>query len=181
MPKQLLDLGGRPLLRWSVDALRAVAPRQLVVVVGCEAQRIADILAIEGVQVVVNERYAEGQSTSLQVGLAALAADVEVALVLAGDQPLVSPAHLACLVGGYKGEETSIVATQYRDHQGVPLLLARAIWPLAARITGDQGARVLLRALPERVASVEAADEVMAMDVDTPEQYEAVRRLITTS
>lgn len=177
-PKQLLDLGGRPLLRWSIDALQALAPRQLVLVLGHEAQRIAGALQMDGVRVVVNERHAEGQSTSLQAGLAALDPDIAAALVLAGDQPLVSSAHLARLVSAYEGNEQGIVATQYRDHRGVPMLLAREIWPLAAGIAGDQGARALLRAYPERVATVEVADQAMALDVDTPEQYEAVRRLL---
>ena len=177
-PKQLLDLGGRPLLRWSIDALQAVKPRQLLLVVGHEASRIAGALRLDGVQVVVNERYAEGQSTSLRAGLAALEQDIEAALVLAGDQPLVTADHLIQLVRAYRGDATGIIATQYEDHRGVPMLLARAIWPLAAGIAGDQGARALLRAVPERVASVEAPDRAMAMDVDTPEQYAAVRALV---
>ncbi|HWE62204.1 MAG TPA: nucleotidyltransferase family protein [Chloroflexota bacterium] len=173
-PKQLLPLGGRPLLSWSLAAMRAFAPRQLVVVLGHEAPAIRAALDLQGVTVVVNERYAAGLSTSLQAGIAALDPAIEATLVSTGDQPLVSDELLRQIAAAHETTGQPLVATDYGDHLGVPLLLARSAWPLVRAIEGDQGARALLRLHPEWVASVPVPDPSMALDVDTFEQYEQV-------
>jgi CTP:molybdopterin cytidylyltransferase MocA len=55
------------------------------------------------------------------------------------------------------------------------MLLARSVWPLVDDLQGDRGAQPLLRGHPELVAQVAASDAAMALDVDTPESYDAVR------
>lgn len=172
--KQLLPLGGRPLVAWALDAMHAVAPAHLVLVLGHDAERIEQEVAAPWLRIVRNPRYAEGQSTSLQVGLRALPPEAEAALIATADQPFVTAGHLLALVAAYRASGKPIVATRYDEHDGVPLLLAREAWPLAEAITGDQGARPLLRDRPALVARVAATDPAMALDVDTPEAYASV-------
>jgi molybdenum cofactor cytidylyltransferase len=173
--KQVLPLGGRPLLSWALEAVRAAAPSLVVVVLGHDAERIQREVALDGIQVVLNPRYAEGLSTSLQAGLRALPADVSAALVATGDQPFITAAHLSSLLAAHAATAMPIVATGYGDHAGVPMLLARSVWPLVDDLHGDRGAQPLLRGHPELVAQVAATDAAMALDVDTPEAYDAVR------
>jgi CTP:molybdopterin cytidylyltransferase MocA len=73
------------------------------------------------------------------------------------------------------------VATDYGGRKGIPLLLDRSVWQLAQSIQGDQGARVLVRAQPDRVALVDAIDWGTDLDVDTPAQYEQAAALIEQS
>ena len=172
--KQLLPLGGRPLLGWALAALRDFQPDQLVLVLGHEHERIKEALDLEGVTVVINPRHAEGQSTSLQAGIAAFDEGVSAVVVAAGDQPFVTGAHFAALLAEHRATGQPIVATAYGDHAGVPLLLARSAWPMVHELAGDVGARPLLRSRPELVTTVAADDPAMALDVDTPEAYAAV-------
>lgn len=177
-PKQLLPLGGRPLLDWVLSAMRVFAPGQLVVVLGHEAQTIADTLDFTGLQVVTNDRYLEGQSTSLHCGLAALADGVTQVVVATGDQPFVSAALFGELHAVFERTQRPIIATDYGDHLGVPLLLDRSVWPLAQAIGGDQGARPLLRDNPELVARVTVCYPWIGLDVDTEESYAAALRIV---
>ena len=83
-PKQLLPIGGRPMLRRVLDAVRAAPVDGTVVVLGYGAGdvkrglRIAGRLQIADCRVVVKERWAEGLRRSVSVGLDAIspAADV---------------------------------------------------------------------------------------------------------
>ena len=75
-PKQLLPVGGRPMLQHAVDAAAAGELGELVVVLGHAAREVAAALTLPpGARVVVNDRHAEGQATSLASGLAAMPAD----------------------------------------------------------------------------------------------------------
>jgi molybdenum cofactor cytidylyltransferase len=177
-PKQLLPLGGRPLLDWPLAAMRAYAPEQLILVLGHQAEAIQQALDLKDVAVVVNSRYAEGLSTSLQAGLAAVGPAIDAAVIVTGDQPFVTAELLVGLQTVHQTSGLPVVAAAYGDHAGVPMLLARSAWPMVAAIGGDQGARALLRARPDLVATAPVPDARMALDVDTEEQYRQAVALV---
>ena len=176
--KQLLPLGGRALIDWPLDALRQNRMSQLVLVLGHDAAEIQRTANLSGIDVVLNPDYAQGMSTSLQCGLATLRAEISSVLVITCDQPLVSGAHLEKILDTGASGDYPIVATDYGDYSGVPMLLARSVWPMAETIQGDQGARVLLRLRPDLASYVSSEDPAMSLDVDTPEQYEALLRIL---
>jgi molybdenum cofactor cytidylyltransferase len=174
-PKQLLDLGGRPLLCWALNAAREFAPLHTVLVLGHDEVAIRLACDLRGITVITNDRHAEGMSTSLNAGIEALPAAIESVTVITGDQPFVSVDHLRSLVTAYVQSGQPIVATKYADHSGVPLLLSREIWPLIAGLSGDQGARGLLREHSERVLHVSAQSDMIGLDVDTWDAYERAK------
>ena len=175
-PKQLLPYRGHPLLHWAVAALAASAVDCVIVVLGHEAERVQREVDLGGARVVLNDRYAEGLSTSLQAGLAALADDpgaesvIEAAILAVGDQPLLGPQSIDALIAAHGVTGAPIVAADYGDHRGTPLLLHRSVWPLAQRISGDQGARALLRGHAYEIATVAVPPQAGA-DVDTWDDY----------
>lgn len=175
-PKQLLDLGGRPLLAWALDAMRGLDPDTTIVVLGYEAAAIQRAVPMDDMRVVINARYDEGLSTSLQLGIASLPAETEAALVATGDQPFIDAAHLRALVSAWRSTGSAVIASDYGTYRGVPLLLARSIWNAVAELRGDQGARPLLQDRSVSVTTVRVADGHAAIDVDTEEQYRALLR-----
>ena len=170
-PKQLLPLGGKPLLDWVLDAMRGAGLGRVVLVLGHDAEAIRSAANLEGVDVAFNARYAEGMSTSLQAGLAAMGPDVEGAVVATGDQPFIGAALIADLVAERQRTGKAMVATDYGAYQGPPMYLGREVWPLAAAIRGDQGARALLGSRPDLMGTIRVADPVPGLDVDTEEAY----------
>jgi CTP:molybdopterin cytidylyltransferase MocA len=174
-PKQLLPYRGRPLLEWALAAMAASRVEVTVVVLGHDAERVRRDVDLHGARVVYNERYAEGLSTSLQAGLAALGPEVQAAVVAVGDQPLLGPDTIDALIAAHAATGAPIVAADYSDHQGTPLLLDRSVWPLTQQIRGDQGARALLRAHPDVVVTVPVTPATAA-DVDTWDDYERLRQ-----
>jgi len=169
-PKQLLPYRGRPLLEWALVAMAASTADEIVVVLGHDTERIQAEVDLDGARVVYNARYAEGLSTSLQTGLAALGEDVMAAVLTVGDQPLVDAGIIDALIALHRQTGAPIIATDYGAYQGTPLLLQRSLWPLAAHVHGDQGARALLRAYPDAIATV-PVPPALAADVDTWEDY----------
>jgi molybdenum cofactor cytidylyltransferase len=164
--------GGRPLVRLSVERVLAGGLDEVVVVLGADAAAVETALAGLPVRTVVNPRYAEGQSTSLRAGLAALSAAVEAVVVALGDQPLPDPGLLGRLTARFRESWQPIVVPRYRDGRGNPVLFASAVFPELAAVTGDQGGRGVITRDSRRVAEV-PVDAPMPADLDTWSDYQA--------
>jgi len=174
--KQLLDWGGRPLVRVVAEHALAARLDRVLVVVGAAGDAVAAALAGLPVDIVENPAYTQGQSTSLRAGVIALGPEVGAALVLLGDQPFVTSAIVEQLVGAWRASDAAIVAPLYRGQRGNPVLFARAVFAELMAIQGDQGARAILAADPARVRTVLFDDDLPLADIDTPEDYERLVR-----
>lgn len=174
-PKQLLDVGGEPLLNHVLRAAAMSALESVVLVLGHDADRIAGEIGDFGQATIVNRRYAEGQSTSLQAGIAALPDDTAAALVLLGDQPLITPTLIDRMIERFRlaASYQGFVQCQYQGVTAPPAVIGRGWYPAVKGITGDQGARDLMRANPTHVVTVEA-DIPRPDDIDTIDDYRAL-------
>jgi molybdenum cofactor cytidylyltransferase len=170
-PKQLAELDGRPLLEHALAAMRAVpAVDPLVVVLGAHAEEIRAKVDMLDYEVVVCDRWQEGQSASLRAGLEAIG-DVDGALIVLGDQPRITPQVIAMMVDHFDGTRT--VRAVYDGQPGHPVILTRELIRAAKALEGDVGARELLRDAPVR--RIEAGRLCRADDVDTPADLAALR------
>ena len=163
--KQLELLRGKPLVQHAVDAASRGGVDEIVVVLGHDALRVRDALDLpEGARFVVNERYADGQSSSLAAGLRALGPQSKAAIVLLADQPGIEEHHVRSLKTVYEDEGMEILRIRFRDGPG-PAILARSVWDDAMRLTGDVGARALIEAEPDRVRWLDVEEDAPP-DVD---------------
>ncbi|MBJ7457089.1 MAG: nucleotidyltransferase family protein [Thermoleophilia bacterium] len=167
-PKQLVPLGGRPLLQHVVDAAAAELD-DVILVLGHEAEAVVAALTLpEAVRVVVNPDHAEGQSTSLRAGLDHVPEAARAVVVLLGDQPEIRTDAIRALVAAQATSDAPILRAAYRGRASHPVVLARSVWPAAGALRGDAGARALISAHAGRVELVEVGGDPPE-DIDTPE------------
>ena len=163
--KQLVEVDGRPLVRHAVDTARAAGLDPVLVVVGHDADAVRRVLPGR-VTVVDNPAHADGQATSLRTGVAAATATRAGALVvLLADQPGISTAAVRSVVAAH-ASGALVARARYDDRPGHPVLFDRTVWPALAEVSGDVGARDLLRRLS--VTDVPVPGPCPA-DVDRPE------------
>jgi molybdenum cofactor cytidylyltransferase len=172
--KLLAPLGGRPLVRWTVEGALASSVDRVLVVLGRDAQAVGRALAGLPVRLVPNPRYAKGMSTSLRCGVAALDPATEAVVVLLGDQPLPSPSLIDTLIAALRESDLPIVVPVYHGERGNPVVFRASLFPELLAVTGDQGARQVIARHPERVLAV-AFPFAPPPDVDTVDDY---RRLL---
>lgn len=170
-PKQLLTWEGRPMVAHVADVAWTADLSPMMVVVGAEAEAVTQALAGRPVQVLTNYRWEEGISTSLALGVAALPREVEAAVFLQADQPLLTPEVLRALVARYRESTASIVVPTVAGERRSPVLFARALFPELARLRGDVGGRALFSAYPHHLAEMPWPEAEPFTDVDTPETY----------
>ncbi len=169
-PKQLLPLAGRPLLAHVLRHAASSSLGEVILVLGHQAELIRPAVGDWGQRVVVNPAYAAGQSTSLRAGLAAINPGAAAALFLLGDQPQVYPRTIDVLIDAFQTHGAPIVVPTYEGVRGHPVLIARALFEDLACVTGDMGARDVIRAHEDAVLRVPMS-AALPGDVDTEEDY----------
>lgn len=174
-PKQLLLVGGSPLLAHTIRLCAGAGFEETVVVLGHEAEAVREGLGEwPGVRFVVNEDFAAGQSTSLRRGLLAVGAQAKAAALFVGDQPGLSQRSIDAVLAAFVSGDFDVVRPLYQGAPGHPLVAARSVWPLLLRATGDRGARAVLKSDDIEVHDVEL-DVEPPRDIDTWADYEAVK------
>jgi 2-C-methyl-D-erythritol 4-phosphate cytidylyltransferase len=113
VPKALMPLAGRPMLAWSLDALRA-SPRVATVVVVAPPGLEREVAAVAGGDVVVVPGGAS-RSASVREGLRAIPADAAVVLVHDAARPLVSAVLVEAVLDGVEGADGAIAAAPAAD------------------------------------------------------------------
>lgn len=173
--KLLAEISGRPLVRIAVEEVLGSRAGPIIVVTGHQRDRIKAALANLPVSFVHNPDYAEGLSTSVKAGIAAVPADVDGAIVCLGDMPQVDRGLIDRLIAGFDPERGAlIVIPTVAGKRGNPVLWSRRFFGELTRLSGDVGARNLIATYQEAVAEVPAA-AAAATDVDTPDALAAVR------
>ncbi len=191
--------GGKLLLPWHGKAIllhtlaRVTGMRQRLpihVVIGSQADQVRQAINEEyandpAVRIIENKAWSAGQSISLTLGIAEIAAAysaLQGVMVVLGDQPLLKSATLDLLA------ETHIetcrchpghlaTAPVYDRQRGNPVIVSPALFPQIASLQGDVGARNILRTLDTCLLLLPVDDPGVLKDIDTPEQYQALTQI----
>ena len=154
--KLLAPFRGKPLWTWAFDAARNARLDALLVVTGA--------VAIDAPDTIDNPRWREGIATSLQAAIAwAGEGGFDAIVVGLADQPLVDATAWRAVAAT---THTGVAIATYDGRRGHPVGLAAEVWPLLP-VSGDEGARVVMRDRPDLVTEVACSGT--AVDVDTVE------------
>jgi molybdenum cofactor cytidylyltransferase len=178
-PKQLIRIGGESLLRRTARLAVEAGCSPLFVVIGFEAEQMTREQAGLAVETVINPAWQHGMSSSLQAGMQALLrapTQPDAVLLLVCDQPRLTAEHLRELLAWHRAagtkSEIAITASTYAQRNGVPAVFSTKLLPELLAVTGDHGARDLIRAHAPQVQAIPwAAGE---FDIDRPEDLNTI-------
>ena len=170
-PKQLLPYGDRTLLDHVLTTARACRFDQLIVALGGAAEGVREQVDLSGTEVVLNHAFGSGCSSSIATALGNVDPRADLFVLMLGDQPGVTVATVDALLEA-RGD-APIAVCRYDDQRGHPFAFARRMFGELQNLHGDKGVWRLLDQRAEDVVEVPIAGPV-PLDVDTPEDYEAV-------
>jgi molybdenum cofactor cytidylyltransferase len=171
-PKQLLPVGGRPLLGVVVSQACASRLDEVVVVLGDHAEEIAACVDLGRARTVVNPDHGLGMSSSLKVGIAAMGDEVQRVIILLGDQPDVSSSLIDALLELQESSGRPAASLSIDGLLHPPVVLDRRLWADLDELRGDVGCRALIRGRPELVASLPVVGRTgHPIDIDTLDDY----------
>ncbi|HEX6484535.1 MAG TPA: molybdenum cofactor cytidylyltransferase [Ktedonobacteraceae bacterium] len=181
--KLLLPLHDRPVLAHVIDATLASQAHPVVIVLGHQAEQVRTKIFTDKIHqkiiIVENPDYLQGMSTSMHLGIQVLISNgytksVDSALIVLGDQPLITPHVIDSLITTYRTTGKRIVAPLYDGKRGSPVLFDKSYFPELLEISGDEGGRKVVERHREDVEVVEISNTVANFDVDTWEAYQQV-------
>ncbi len=186
--KLLLPLGDRPVLAHVVAATLASQAAPIIIVLGHQADRVRAALTEyathPAVTIVENPAYHQGMSTSIRTGLQALLTKesspqslptaVNGALIMLGDQPLMTTPIIDTLIATRQTSGKRIIAPLYNGKRGNPVIFDASLFPELMEVSGDEGGRSVVERHWQEVATVELGDAMASYDVDTWDAYQQV-------
>jgi 4-nitrophenyl phosphatase len=169
------------MIQYVVDIALDSPIEQVIVVLGCRATEIGAGIASRPVQVVVNEKWKSGLSSSVQAGLAAVKPEINAGLFVLADQPGVTMEVIAKIVERYRETRAPIVVPTHRGRRGNPVLFDRSLFAELMQVKGDQGGRQLIAKHRDELEEVEVETEAIFTDIDTAGDYQTANTPNKTS
>ena len=173
--KLLSDLNGRALIKHTVERLQVAAIDEVIVVTGHQADEVKAALAGHKLRFVHNADYAQGLSTSIKAGIAAVDG-YDAAFVCLGDMPLIEAADLNRMIAAFNADEgRSLVAPVLGRKLGNPVLWGQEHFADLMALTGDRGARSLIETRRDQIVEVAVTHDGILLDADTPEALAEIK------
>jgi molybdenum cofactor cytidylyltransferase len=179
--KLLAEIEGVPMVARVANAVSASKADPVVVVLGHQSDGVRQCLADTPATFVDNPAYAEGLSTSLTAGLAALPDDIDGVVICLGDMPRVRADEIDRLIAAFDLEDgRAICVPTHLGKRGNPVLWAKRFFDEMSDLRGDVGARHLIGEYEELVAEVEMRGDGVLVDVDTPDALTRIAKVGVT-
>ena len=176
--KEILTVRDEPIIRSVVTKL--LDSRKLdevIVVLGHRADDVGAALSgvtDERIELVGNRHYREGMGTSLAHGVSACSWGIDAIIVVLADAPFFRTRDVDRLIDAHAAG-AAIAVPSYKGRRGHPLLIDGRFREELESLSGDTGARRILAENADDVVEVELEDEGFLVDIDRPEDYEAVK------
>ena len=170
--KQLIEYQGSSLLRRSISVASEIVEDRVKVVLGARARKIRRDIESLKAGIVHNEDWEEGIASSIQAGIESLPDDCSGILLLLCDQARIEPQHLQQLLEQWIQDKSRIIASEYADTIGAPVIIPRQAFAGVMKLRGDKGAKSIIEKHPDNVTLVNIPEG--EFDVDTQDDYMAL-------
>ncbi|MFT5885365.1 MAG: molybdenum cofactor cytidylyltransferase [Arcticibacterium sp.] len=172
LPKQLLDINGKSMLKSTVDEALTSEYKPVTVVVGARKEKVMPELSKLPINIVENPLWQTGMASSILRGLAGtylIEKNLDAVLIMTCDMPEVSAEYIQEIVKASENTDKVIVASQYQKSIGVPALFKKEIFHDLLGLKGDAGARQIFKAHKDDILAIPFPG--LGLDIDTKEDY----------
>src|SRR5436309_2440007 len=146
-PKALLPYQGRPFLEHLLDVTIHPKIGARRVVLGKDAEPISSAVHLALNEIVINERWEEGQLSSIQAAIRSFPAATDGMILCLIDHPLISAGLINDLIEEFYSSQpsgqTKIVLPTFRGQRGHPVIFSASLYQELLTAPLDKGARAV--------------------------------------
>lgn len=172
--KQLLPFGNSNVIRAAIKNLQHTEITELIVVLGHQAELIADNIADLPVKIVLNKNYLTGMTSSVQAGLRALSPETKATLLALVDQPHIPIIVIDQLLDTYRQTQALVIKPQFQGQSGHPILIDTKLKDEILALPDDCGLNKVIKAHAAETIKIAVATGSILEDMDTPEDYQRI-------
>lgn len=170
--KLVEEVEGQPLLRRQTRCAIQTGAHVCVTLPDYDHPR-AQVLAGLPVQLVAVPDAALGMSASIRRGVGLLPPGMGAVIVLPADMPELDSTDISKLIDGFRATPFPLLqqATTEDGSPGHPVLFPADCFMALQQLTGDKGARDILKANRHRLRRIALPGQRALTDLDTPEAW----------
>lgn len=164
--KQLVRYRGGSLIQNVVDTANSIAPREIIVITGSDANAVKDAVRLSPVRWVHNPQWSTGMGGSIALGAAAISTKSKGLMILLCDQWRIQTQDLSGLAKVWQSDPKRIVCAESKGRLSPPVIFPSSCFKQLRTLEGSQGARILFRAHPELLRPVSVKNAVFDLDTE---------------
>ncbi len=172
--KLLLPVAGMPLVECVMQA--ADASQLDDIILAYQNLAVCELAGKYRIRTVHNPDAAQGQSASVKAGVQAAAADTQAYMFLTGDQPRIDAAAINLLINAWRTHKENIIIPVFGGRRGSPVVFPALLRDKLLDLEGDTGGRAVIEQFPGMVFTIDMPSTDTGLDIDTPEDYEAMAK-----
>jgi CTP:molybdopterin cytidylyltransferase MocA len=174
-PKALLPIDGQAMLERVLATLeQSRVFEHVIVVTGHEPNQLQRILTRHRVAIAHNADFERGEMiSSIKTGLRALAGNIDAAMIVLCDQPMVKAATLVELVESWRARRPRVLLPTYHGKRGHPVILAASGFAEIISLPPQATLKTYTLAHASETCALAVDDEAVVRDIDTPADYQA--------
>lgn len=174
--KQLLPFKKATILEETIKNVKQADIDKVYCVLGAEASSIKPYLQKHSIDLVINSNYKEGLSSSIKCGIERIQNEgFDAVLIALGDQPLIQPKFFNALIKEFKSDQKNIVAADYNNSFGVPVVISKSYFSDLLKLKGDKGAKEFLNSQNHTIIGMKTDN---LFDIDTQKDYQKLIKRI---
>ncbi|MGI8467565.1 MAG: nucleotidyltransferase family protein, partial [Pyrinomonadaceae bacterium] len=138
-PKQLLQFQRKSLIRRAAENSLATGCENVAVVLGANAEKIKKEIENLPLEIVINENWQNGMSSSIKTGLEKLSEiqpNLSAVILMLCDQPFVDAEMILRLIKTRRETQKMIAASDYKNTTGVPAIFSREMFEELLNLQG---------------------------------------------
>ena len=168
-PKQLVRKNNLTLLENSLNEIVKSRVGNVFLVLGANAELILDKLNLSDYQVVINKNWKKGMGASIAFGMKKIMEDYNYAgvIISVADQPFLTADIFKKIKENITKEKKMIIKSKYEEGSGPPVYFSRHFFEEMKNLSGDEGAKPLLKKYKELLVSIDFPQG--NIDIDTEE------------
>lgn len=176
-PKMLLPWSWSTVIETVVNAYISAGIEEIVVVTGGTRHELEELLSILPVRLVFNPLFDNGEMLdSLKTGLRSFSPEIEAALIAPGDHPLIGVDEITKVLGVFSAASSPLIVPSYNMRRGHPWLVRRELWQELLEMKPPLTLRSFLHTHSKAISYVNIDNPSILMDMDTPEDYERMKK-----
>ncbi len=171
VPKLLLPFGSGTILEQTINNLLNSKLDEIIVVVGCRAREMIQMIANRPVKIIVNPIYGQGVSTSIVKGLSLVDDRAPAIMLVLADQPLIDSETINQIIEAFFSHNKGIVIPTHKGKRGHPVIFSTKYKKELLGLKGDVGGRQILKKHFDDILEVAVDTQSINIDIDTMNDY----------
>ena len=169
--KLLLKKNSIPIIKITLNKIKLSLVKEIIIVLGNDAKLIQKEVHDSKIKYCINKQYNDGISTSIKKGMGLVSAKSIGAMICLGDMPYIQTSTYNKIIKAFYENHCKNIVPYFNKKKGNPVLFNNVYLKKLVNISGDFGAKNLIKQDHKNFIKFTLSDEGIIKDIDNENEY----------